>query len=383
MSFYGNIKRVQSSPYVFDKIYSTRKEMEENASTDNVYIGRYVLVKYTNNDVEKYVKNNNNQYVISNDYQHNVDEDIQTYGDTFDSTVWQKIYTNTPNSIEKYILIAELKAAVPRLDITPIAPKIQYYSTTAQETTEEWNSISTTAVAASEEYYLFEVPDILHLDVGKITDDFYGKTLIENPAIKNVLFNSNELLQPSSVTAETWDSYTPEQKSHAMAMSPDYNYMRWTNYYQGSSNTAIEVSSTANNALIDTKKLDTKLYAFGQMVSDLYDILYGIPQNGVGTRPFFTDDLTAVLSNYDKGLIGILSSIATEAKGNPSQDMYGRTLQPGLHYYFNSKWCDATEDPDSFIENIPEVIGSSEEYNNNKSHYYINNNWEVFKTNNN
>ena len=47
MSFYGNIKRVQSSPYVFDKYYPSRRAMENAAAYDNVYVGRYVLVKYT------------------------------------------------------------------------------------------------------------------------------------------------------------------------------------------------------------------------------------------------------------------------------------------------------------------------------------------------
>ena len=50
MSFYGNIKRVQSSPYVFDKYYPNRAAMEDAVLTDNVYIGRYVLVKYNIKD---------------------------------------------------------------------------------------------------------------------------------------------------------------------------------------------------------------------------------------------------------------------------------------------------------------------------------------------
>ena len=47
MSFYGNIKRINSSPYVFDKYYGNRAEMDDNASLDGIYVGRYVLVKYT------------------------------------------------------------------------------------------------------------------------------------------------------------------------------------------------------------------------------------------------------------------------------------------------------------------------------------------------
>ena len=47
MSFYGKQKRVNSSPFIFDKIYPNRVEMEAQKTTDNIYIGRYVLVKYT------------------------------------------------------------------------------------------------------------------------------------------------------------------------------------------------------------------------------------------------------------------------------------------------------------------------------------------------
>ena len=50
MSFYGDIKRVQSSPYVFDKYYPNRDTMENAATTDGIYVGRYVLVKYTVKD---------------------------------------------------------------------------------------------------------------------------------------------------------------------------------------------------------------------------------------------------------------------------------------------------------------------------------------------
>jgi len=130
--------------------------------------------------------------------------------------------------------------------------------------------------------------------------------------------------------------------------------MKWKNLYKG------EEVSPANKKQIDSKQLDTKLYAFGQLISDLYDILYGAPANGAaGLRPFYTENLSDVIKGYDKGLVGILSSIATEAKGDIAQDLYGRKIQNGLYYYFISKWGDASEDPDNFIENIPNVVGAS------------------------
>lgn len=44
--FYGNISNVSKTQMQIDKIYSSRKEMDKNANTDSVALGRYVLVEY-------------------------------------------------------------------------------------------------------------------------------------------------------------------------------------------------------------------------------------------------------------------------------------------------------------------------------------------------
>ena len=47
MGFYGNIVDIErNSSFTFDKIYPNRKYMEEGASTDGIYLGRYVLIEY-------------------------------------------------------------------------------------------------------------------------------------------------------------------------------------------------------------------------------------------------------------------------------------------------------------------------------------------------
>lgn len=43
-TFYGNV--INPSQFQFDKIYSNRKEMDDSCKTDEIFIGRYVLVKY-------------------------------------------------------------------------------------------------------------------------------------------------------------------------------------------------------------------------------------------------------------------------------------------------------------------------------------------------
>lgn len=64
MGFYGNIKDIEKNKsFVFDKIYANRKQMDENASKDGIYTGRYVLIEYDTDasslDSKKAYQNNN------------------------------------------------------------------------------------------------------------------------------------------------------------------------------------------------------------------------------------------------------------------------------------------------------------------------------------
>ena len=384
MSFYGDIKRVQSSPYVFDQYFPNRSAMDTTATTDGVYIGRYVLIKYTCKYVSesdktlvyfnKYNKSNstyepinltsttyqknkyytlsgstyslatgnfnaNTQYYmlikqISNDYANNVKADINKYKDTFDGTVWQKIYSQ---GVEKYIMVAELNAAVPKIELEIVNPKYFYNNE------EKWRIPEFDAAASSEDSYKLKMPQPLKLSVSSLTSDFYAGNLLDPRERKQLTL--------------------PDNKT---AFDTEYNYVGWQNYLDGD-----RQDNTGNYDEIDEKRLEMKFYAFGQMISDLYDVMYGVPKTGVGSRPFFTDNLSAIVPKYDKGLVGILTSIATDYKGNISYDSYGRRMNPGLYYYFFSKWGDATEDPNNFIENIPQVVGSQEERGAGKAHYRI------------
>ena len=341
MSFYGNIKRVNSSPYVFDKIYANRKEMDNAAAEDGIYIGRYVLVKYTYDSInktyfDKYQLNENNEKVINDNYSSNANEDIAQYGDTFDATVWQKIYTNVTNetgTAEKYILIAELNAAVPRMEIEPVPPK--YEEEEGGETVEKWRSPEIVEEASTEDAFKLKMPDILHLDVD--VEEFYPASLV-NPERKTIIKNENN---------EELDLF-----------QPDYNKISWENEYVENSND------------ITGKVLKAKLYAFGKAISNVYDVLFGTPttESGEGNRPSYTAE-----SYSGIGLMGILNSIGAIEIGAGSEDNAGRPTPMGSHYYLISKWADALEDPDHFIENIPEVIGASPENGGSraKSHYYI------------
>lgn len=402
MSFYGNIKRVQSSPYVFDKYYPNRAAMEDAVLTDNVYIGRYVLIKYNIKDdwkEEDFPSGSGvsiedtptyfDKFTIAENpsnagtqmkkvyigYELNALKDINKYNDTFDATVWQKIYTNTADGdqLEKYIMVAELNASVPRMELDVISPKYTDGQRIQGELNEEWNEPQVLPSISSEDAYVFQMPNVLHLDVGKMNENFYAKQLI-NPGKRwrmTTDLDENGIGKSTNPNANQGGGGLKENAiSHEDMLSDAYNYMKWKNFRINPATGQMEEVNSAGP--IDGKKLETKLYAFGQLISDLYDALYGVPTKEDGPRPFYTDQLSEVLSNYDKGLVGILSSIATDMKGDGSKDYYGRTLLPGMYYYFTSSWNSADENPDNFIENIPEVIGSDSELGQNKSHYRIN-----------
>lgn len=432
MSFYGNTKRINSSPFIFDKIYSNRLDMENNCGADKVYIGRYILIKYTTKDEYTqidssnykkgycYYKDNNENYILENSdeavngviyytknqvdsnkysniryiktivekeeytpgvyytkddqdiyniangeyssnidyyraekdlsetYMANLNKDLNNYGESYDSTVWQKIYTNTDDHKEKYIMIAELNAAVPHLILDIINPK--YIDGNNKE---HWYKPEIKDSSSSEDAYTLKMPNILELGIGTLEDDFYGKDLI-NPSERKVLKDKDNNII-----------------SQEDALTSTYNYLIWKNYLDG--------KEAKPGEDINEKKLEMKFYAFGQMISNLYDVLYGIPNtpNGTGARPFFKNTIENLIPK--NGLIGILSSIGTDAKGNPTEDSWGRPYNPGMYYNFNTVWRGADYDNNQFLENIPKVIGSGDDYNNGRCHFKIKDDWTLIE----
>lgn len=59
MGFYGNITNTNKTQFTFDRTYPNRKTMETRLATDEIYLGRYVLIEYdTANDytLDSYLK---------------------------------------------------------------------------------------------------------------------------------------------------------------------------------------------------------------------------------------------------------------------------------------------------------------------------------------
>ena len=118
MGFYGNITDAARTQFQFDIIYASRKEMDQHATDDGVYMGRFVLVNYENQYSEPLSQEEETFYEGQEPslYTINFNRDKKIYGTDrgYDSTVWQKVYTN---NAEKYIMIAELNTITPTFEI--------------------------------------------------------------------------------------------------------------------------------------------------------------------------------------------------------------------------------------------------------------------------
>ena len=183
MGFYGNITNTANTTFSFDIIYSTRESLDANCDTDGVFLGRYVLVDYDDQEVIKayfiitdevtgerqfYNKPNPNlegdkadkpleprlgviyqalnitadtgdlmfykwnqtakkyQVITEADkadtpYVSNFRADVEKYGRGYDSTVWVKHYDPAKNKYQ-YVMVAELNAAVPTFHLVTDPP---------------------------------------------------------------------------------------------------------------------------------------------------------------------------------------------------------------------------------------------------------------------
>ena len=135
MSLYGQISKIDTPSFQFDRIYNNRSELDANATSDGVYAGRYVLVEYgekfpvTSGSSVIYNEQNGTYVEVTNSgrrnisinptFAQNANIDFQQYGNTYDSTVWQKVYIQNQ---EQYKMVAELNAKAPQLDVNNISP---------------------------------------------------------------------------------------------------------------------------------------------------------------------------------------------------------------------------------------------------------------------
>lgn len=340
--FYGNISNVSKTQMQIDKIYPSRKEMDKNANADSVALGRYVLVEYgakypsyfhlyenhlysgyplphLKEPVTKSVKpgdkviilpsytegdktfyhiweNDNGKlkpgddnlagvYEVGDDYtveqkstiddggvyNSNYNDDRDTYGNVrgYDSTVWMKVLKD---GVYSYEHIADLNTVMPTFIVTVDAPQ-------------EDPSLNIP--------YMVENNDMLY-------------DLHIHPAPKFRVKPAQEG-KPSDETG--LDIYFNEagfnKKERVFSDNENYIQVKFSgvsgiNYYR----------SNPEEPFVDTHELSISLPALGNVVSDVWDLVYSKDRK-LDTQYYDIDEVNNHLNqktfdpNYLAGCINI------------------------------------------------------------------------------
>lgn len=225
--FYGNINNINKSTFQFDKIYPSREAMEEGCSTDGVFVGRYVLVKYDTSNLSD-----------------NLPDSVSTHPNYreqgYDGTVWQKVYGNASDSTE-YILIADLNSTPPTISVETVAPGT------------ELSSINTGQSNAM--HYTIMIPASWRFDLGTV--DYNEEKFNEE-----IHYNSTNTIEEDSIVLNAVSNTTnfPKQDEENRLPSDE----NWEPTYEN-----------------DTYELSINLPSIGNIISKIWDIIYGITDEDV------------------------------------------------------------------------------------------------------
>ena len=243
MSFYGRIDRTDRVSFVTDKIYPNRKAMDNNALTDGVFIGRYVLVEYEQD--------------LGYDYNYQVDKDAYPgMGRGYDSTVWQKIYADEK---EKYVMVAELNSVVPTMSIivdaptlNPLPPHFDIESNTASyklHLQPSWGFKVKEAESADKSDSKMEVDTVEWVDGAETLNEVH-KTY------DGAIFYNKAGFDPST----HYDNLNTEEDKIEITLA--------------NSGREYDVNHS-NEKNLDTYELSMMLPSLGKAMSDVWDIMYG------------------------------------------------------------------------------------------------------------
>lgn len=340
-SLYGTVKKVGSSQFMFDKVYDSRTAMELAMTNDGIYHGRYVLVSYgdkfgTNNanantDLiipETPVAGNDNitpaniQYSVNlnQTWISNYNRDLNKYQNTYDKTVWQKVFEGTT---AKYIMVASLIARAPALTINEDGCAFKLRNAQTGETAKTYHikgEVNPRIKVAdypnpkwhetysNELIYHLDMPMPLQLDLA--TTPNYLKDGFK-PRIRTV---TTTAAREANLNNDNNDIY--------------WNYIKNTN---------------GNNDEITGAEFYFNLPAIGQCIHDIYDALYGIKKDSSNLETLRyanpNDFNTALDQTADRGIIGVLKDL--QLSNNT--------------YYFHGDWT-ATATEFGHIENKPILI---------------------------
>ena len=396
MSLYGNIRKVGAASFQFDRKYSNRKAMDENAATDGVYAGRYVLVEYgcrfgkddTNivtieqpgtgiigksssgegfmqlpstasysPDLDYYyidttageykayttypdrwtfllekgmlfkkvqsityqlIRTDDGRIMVdgiieNEEFRNNANIDLQTYGAIYDSTVWQKIYINEEGQArDKYVMVAELNAMAPKLDVTQDVPvvyksldyELDNYRTNGIVTgrfndrgelietvrltnaKEVYNRPSFDTAYDTELTYLLRFPKTLNVEIDDHAIDFNERGF-------NIAYSYPE---SEGLTGITWLPKGHDEAGNVIYLD---NYIKKHDGTTDNNGNQFALLKDGNYPM-DTKLLFMSFPALGNVMNSLYNLIYGKPDPNDdithgALRPYFKKFLNNIV----------------------------------------------------------------------------------------
>lgn len=284
MSLYGNVRRIGSQQFQFDRIYPTRVAMDQAmvSGSDGVHVGRFVLIEYGqryeilndetitrqqfNPETKQLEEVEYPKWKERDTFAERRQADQAAYGSNYDSTVWQKIYSE---GYEKYIMVAELNAILPKLDID-VEGSLIYSSADASEADDDIYDAFNKKV------------ENIKVDLNKPYFDQYQDTemayLLHYPMPLQLNVDADSI----DFNANGFNIF------YSVPKDPSESYIHWLtdgfygdNYdaqgNPGATGEDIKYPRTNLSALLSSKTLRMHMPVFGNTVADLYDLIYGHP----------------------------------------------------------------------------------------------------------
>lgn len=350
--FYGNILNSNKTNFSFDKIYSSRHDMENAMANDQIFIGRFVLIEYDRiyvyeghyndatgmmcddlgqiNGVQQwresvkreygpngtrwiykdlnigsnkfyvYVPDSNQGHYEEIDYDgipysYNYNIDVQEYGRGYDSTVWMKYYDAELNQY-KYIMIVELNA-VPTFHLISDPPSMvpygPYFDNNSTNLTYNMHVMSPWGIDIN----TFEnIPnDKSDVDITKkiatVNDDGTITIDTRNNIPADIYFNK--------------EGFSKTEK-HFVDMENEINYE-----FHKSGKTYYGTDSSQGVQSDDTLSWYIHLPVIGNTISDIWDIMYSTNRksNVLGENWPESNDQYNNYAIGDDSVIGITNGI--------------------------------------------------------------------------
>lgn len=227
--------------------------------------------------------------------------DLQNYGAIYDSTVWQKIYIQNQ---DRYVMVAELNAMVPKLDVEEKAP-LTYTPTGTDETSTNIEIPDDEQIVAGkkDEYGNFEIVKLTNA-IETYNKSYFDTTvdtelryLLHQPRVIQVEAGNNTIEFHKNGFNMAY-SYGEKDGPSTISLIPkgltDYEIV--TNQLTGEpvkDANQIPLATLNKKTDVDGKLLYMNMPSFGNAMNTIYDLLYGFPdateeeyKHGV-LRPYF------------------------------------------------------------------------------------------------